>query len=177
MKYSLRAVAIARLLLESQERGISEGGYTALGDIAAELGVSSKTVSREVAALEGLLAEHDIRLVRKAGAGMRLEGDPDDIGWLQEVLLDLDTEEAYTPEERRSIIISKLLSSQEPIKLFALSSTLKVTDSTISNDLDKLEDWFTEQNLRLVRRHGLGVYVDGEEKSLRQAIEIGRAHV
>lgn len=170
VKYSLRAVAIARLLLESQERGISEGGYTALGDIAAELGVSTKTVSREVTALEGLLAEHDVRLVRKAGAGMRLDGDPDDIGWLKEALLDLDTEEAYTPDERRSIIISKLLSSQEPIKLFALSSMLKVTDSTISNDLDKLEGWFIEQKLKLVRRHGLGVYVEGEEKSLRQAI-------
>lgn len=170
VKYSLRAVEIARLLLESQARGIAEGGYTALGDIAAELGVSTKTVSREVTALEELLAEHDVRLVRKAGAGMRLEGDPDDIGWLKEVLLDMDTEEVYTPEERRSIIISKLLSSQEPIKLFALSSMLKVTDSTISNDLDKLEGWFSEQKLKLVRRHGLGVYVEGEERSLRQAI-------
>lgn len=170
MKYSLRAVAIARLLLESQSRGIAEGGYTALGDIAAELGVSTKTVSREVTALEELLAEHDVQLVRKAGAGMRLEGDPDDIGWLEEALLGMDTEEAYTPEERRSIIVSKLLSSQEPIKMFALSSSLKVTDSTISNDLDKLEDWFTEQRLKLVRRHGLGVYVEGDEKSLRQAI-------
>lgn len=170
MKYSLRTVAIARLLVESHARGLDYGGYTALGDIASELGVSTKTISREITALEELLAEHDVKLVRKAGSGMRLEGDSADIGWLQEVLMDLDAEEAYTPDERRSIIVSKLLSSQEPIKLFTLSSMLKVTDSTISNDLDKLEEWFTEHGLTLVRRHGLGVYVEGDEKSLRQAI-------
>ena len=54
--------------------------------------------------------------------------------------------------------------------LFYLSSLLGVTDSTISNDLDKLEGWFEGRGLTLVRKPGLGVYVEGEERRIRQAI-------
>lgn len=85
-------------------------------------------------------------------------------------LLGQVTDHNYTPQERQSIIVSRLLPSHEPVKLFALSSLLGVTDSTISNDLDKLEGWFKGHGLELVRKPGLGVYVAGEEQSIRQAI-------
>ena len=85
-------------------------------------------------------------------------------------LLGQVTDHNYTPQERQSIIVSRLLPSHEPVKLFALSSLLGVTDSTISNDLDKLEGWFKGHGLELVRKPGLGVFVAGEEQSIRQAI-------
>lgn len=171
MKQSSRAVAVAKLLLNSHNSDLSYSGYTALGDIATELGVSTKTISREVMALEELLADNDVQLIRKAGAGMKLEGSEEAIQKLAQTIQKMSVEEnAYTPEERRSIIISKLLPSQEPIKLFVLSSMLKVTDSTISTDLDKLEDWFKQQNLKLIRKPGVGVCVEGDERSLRKAI-------
>ena len=47
---------------------------------------------------------------------------------------------------------------------------MRVTDSTISNDLDKLEPWFREQGLKLFRKPGLGVSLLGDERDLRRAI-------
>ena len=120
--------------------------------------------------MEELLAEHNLQLVKKYGEGMKLEGSAEDLNVLSSALQEQTGEGAYTSDERRSIIISNLLTSQEPIKLFALSSTLKVTDGTISNDLDKLEAWFAKQSLQLVRKPGLGVYLEGDERSLRKAI-------
>ena len=47
---------------------------------------------------------------------------------------------------------------------------MKVTDGTISNDLDKLEPWFQKHSLRLVRKPGLGVYIEGDEQDFRRAV-------
>ena len=62
------------------------------------------------------------------------------------------------------------MKSQEPIKLIALSQLLNVTDATISNDLDKIEPWIRKMNMNLVRKPGLGVYLEGLEKDIRKAI-------
>ena len=171
MKHNLRTIAIAKILLEGvNDENSSLNAYTTINDIAVKLGVSTKTVSRELTSLEELLAEHNLQLVKKYGEGMKLEGSAEDLNVLSSALQEQTGEGAYTSDERRSIIISNLLTSQEPIKLFALSSTLKVTDGTISNDLDKLEAWFAKQSLQLVRKPGLGVYLEGDERSLRKAI-------
>lgn len=170
MKHNLRTIAIAKILLEGvNDENSSLNAYTTINDIAVKLGVSTKTVSRELTSLEELLAEYNLQLVKKYGEGMKLEGSAEDLSMLSSALQEQTGEGTYTSDERRSIIISNLLTSQEPIKLFALSSTLKVTDGTISNDLDKLEAWFAEQNLQLVRKPGLGVYLEGDERSLRKA--------
>lgn len=145
--------------------------YLAVGELAASLKVSAKTVSRDLPEAEKYLAAWglDLSLEKKKGAGLRLMGSDDA---LQELLVRLGKvkNHAYTPEERLSIIVSRLLPEREPVKLFYLSSLMGVTDGTISNDLDKLEGWFKGHGLKLVRKPGLGVYVAGEERKIRQAI-------
>lgn len=76
----------------------------------------------------------------------------------------------YSPVERQNIVLSHLLKSQEPIKLLTLAKLLNVTEATISNDLDKLETWIKKMNMNLVRKPGLGIYLEGLEKDIRKAI-------
>ena len=163
MSIDARTVAIARLLCESEEL------HMTAGEIAEALAVSAKTVSRELPKVEQLLAEHGMRLEKKAGSGLWLEGGSKGFAALRAFLAQ-SSEESYTPEMRRSIIMSCLLPSGEPIKLFSLAAKLKVTDGTISNDLDKLEPWFQKHSLRLVRKPGLGVYIEGDEQDFRRAV-------
>ena len=158
-----RTFLIIKLLIEN------DSGKT-LGALAKALGISAKTVSRHLPKVEALLNDYDIKLERRTGTGLQLVGSPvKKFALLEYAKKALDRKE-YSPKERLSVIISRLLSSREPIKLFVLSSQLHVTDSTISNDLDKLEPWFRDQGLRLLRKPGLGISLLGDERDLRRAI-------
>ncbi|MBF1685272.1 MAG: transcription antiterminator, partial [Selenomonas sp.] len=81
-----------------------------------------------------------------------------------------DVHSTLTPDQRRSILITRLLMADEPLKLFALAHLLHVTDSTVSHDLDRLQPWLAAQQITLVRRPGLGVYVEGAERDIRRAL-------
>mgnify|MGYP003584504797 FL=1 len=164
MKSNARVRAIIRLL------GSSDEPYMSIGDIAEALEVSTKTVSRDLPEVEKLLMQYGLQLTKKTGAGIGLEGSMKHFMALEEFFNDSAEEYIYTPQERQSIIISRLLPGNEPVKLFALASQLRVTDGTISNDLDKLERWFRERKLELIRKPGLGVYIQGNEQDIRKAI-------
>ena len=159
-----RTASILSLLAEAK-------AYLPVGEVAGKLRVSAKTVTRDLPEAEEFLASFNgnLRLEKKKGAGLRLAGSPEA---LEELLAKLGKvkNHNYTPEERLAIIVSRLLPESEPVKLFYLSSLLGVTDSTVSNDLDKLEGWFKGHGLKLIRKPGLGVYVAGEERRIRQAI-------
>lgn len=148
---------------------LKENAFQTTGDIAAQLSVSAKTVSRQLPKVEEVLNSVGLQLEKKSGTGLLVIGSEVKRYALAKQLKSAEKRE-YTPNERRSIIISKLLSSREPIKLFVLSSAVHVIDSTISKDLDKLEPWFRGQGLRLLRKPGLGVSLLGDERDLRRAI-------
>ncbi|MCR5758018.1 MAG: BglG family transcription antiterminator [Selenomonas sp.] len=158
-----RTTAILKLL--------TEGNHTvhSAHDLADKLGVSTKTVSRELPAVAEALKSYGLGLSRRKGAGLVIDGGVEAMASLKEFLGQVN-DRNFSPEERRSIIVSRLLPNHEPVKLFALASLLGVTDGTISKDLDKLESWFKGHGLKLVRRPGLGVYIEGNERNIRQAI-------
>ena len=133
------------------------------------MNVSAKTISRQLPKVEELFNKYSLQLEKKTGAGLIVKGSSVKKFALLEIGRKTLRKE-YTPKERQSIIISTLLSSMEPIKLFVLSSLLNVTDSTISNDLDKLESWFRDQGLKLLRKPGLGVSLLGDERDFRHAM-------
>ncbi len=163
MDYSNRSMEIARLLLERETMRTA-------GELASELGVSAKTVSRELPQVEQLLKENGLKLVKRAGSGLTAEGSREmKAAFINRYAEDTANAE-FTPEERRSVIVSQLLRSREPVKLFALASRLGVTDGTVSNDLDKLENWFRQQHLQLMRKPGLGISLSGGEEEIRRAM-------
>jgi len=165
MKLSARAMEVLENLIKAQ------GEFLPVGEIAKNMSVSTKTISRELPVLESQLAELGISLSRKAGAGVRLEGSGEAWqGMLEMLASGKGAPHEYTPEERRSYILTELLQAAEPVKLFALASHLQVTDGTVSNDLGRLTEWLSAQRLTLVRRPGLGVYVEGTEDARRRAI-------
>ena len=148
---------------------LQEKNFQTTSELAKNLGVSSKTISRQIPKVEEVLKSAGLELEKKSGAGILITGSDVKKYLLAEKLKSAKKRD-YSAAERKSIIIGKLLTSREPVKLFTLSNGLFVTDSTISNDLDKLEDWFREQNLKLLRKPGLGVSLLGNERDLRRAI-------
>ena len=157
-----RTREILKLLLQ-------EKNFQTTSELAKFLGVSSKTISRQIPKVEEVLQSAGLELEKKSGAGILVTGSDVKKYLLAEKLKSAKKRD-YSAAERKSVIIGRLLTSREPVKLFALSNGLFVTDATISNDLDKLEDWFREQNLKLLRKPGLGVSLLGNERDLRRAI-------
>ena len=80
MSMDARAVAIVRLLCESEEL------HMTAGEIAGALDVSAKTISRELPKVEQLLEEYGLRLEKRAGSGLWLEGGSKGFAALKEYL-------------------------------------------------------------------------------------------
>ncbi|RSL34819.1 PRD domain-containing protein [Salibacterium salarium] len=142
---------------------------TPVSTVAKELNVSSRTIHRDLKAIEKTLSTYNLELIKATGKGVKIQGSPESRQELELALLQPSVVE-YTGEERRTLILCSLLESAEPIKLNSLAIDLKVTVATISYDLDKLEEWFSTTNLELVRRRGYGVKIDGTESAKRSAM-------
>ncbi|MFC7681212.1 BglG family transcription antiterminator [Paenibacillus sp. GCM10028914] len=154
---------ILLLLMDRKE------GMTA-AEIASEVGVSVRTVHREMEEIEAIVKAYGLVLHKKSGIGIRIEGhSEEDLEEFRTRLLS-DQSVDFSGEERKILILCTLLDSDEPVKLFALAHSLKVTVSTISNDLDELEFWTNRFGLKLIRRRGYGVEIEGEESGKREGI-------
>lgn len=137
--------------------------------LADEAEVSTRTIHRELTEMEGLLAQYNLELVKKAGTGICIVGDE---ATKEDLILSLysQTTVEYAPEERKTLILCQLLEAVEPVKLVSLAYDLKVTNATISYDLDELVTWLAEYDLTLIRRRGYGVELHGSEAAKRKAM-------
>jgi mannitol operon transcriptional antiterminator len=162
MGLPIREIRLIEVLLRHPE------GLTA-DDLADRLGVSARTVHRDLQPAGEFLASYDLTLVRRAGRGINVEGPPS----ARERALEASGKmrsEALTPEERRVSLLGMLLGSDEPIKLRALASRSKVSVGMVGRDLDEAEEWLATFGLSLLRKRGSGVQVVGAEDDRRQAM-------
>ncbi|UJF31717.1 BglG family transcription antiterminator [Paenibacillus hexagrammi] len=162
MILSSRHRQIVNLLIKQRE------DITA-GEIAAEINVSTRTVHRELAELEGIMAEHGLTLLKKAGKGIQLQGESDQLAAFQTLLQD-ETAVEHSAQERKVLILCTLLTENEPVKLFTLAHDMSVTVPTITHDLDDVEQWMAQCGLTLIRRRGYGVELAGTETNKRKLI-------
>ena len=148
----------------------NEDDYITTSKIAKDLEVSGRTVLREIHEVEKFLKQNGLRLDKKTGVGIKVIGTRIEKQNIVNLLNGEEDETIYSPKERKNIIISELLQNQEPVKLYNFTRTLKVTEATISNDLEKTDEWFKKHSLNLIRKQGLGVYVEGKENHIRKAM-------
>lgn len=137
--------------------------------IATELGVSIRTVHRDLKSIESLLSHYNLELKKKSGVGLHISGKKADKDAFQQALSNVTVVD-FSPEERRTVILATLLEMNEPIKLFTLANELKVTEATISHDLDQLEQELSLFHLTLIRKRGYGVEIVGNETDKRAAL-------
>lgn len=76
----------------------------------------------------------------------------------------------YSKSERFEFIGMKILQSKEPVKLSYFQSKLCVSKNTISKELELIEKWLNERELKIIRKSRLGIIVDGNEENKRKAI-------
>lgn len=161
MVFSSREIKILKFLLKSPSTSQK---------LAEHLNVSRRTVLRDLPVLSKKLKTFGIVLKTKTGLGISLKGSKENISKLKERLSLADISPKLSPKDRRYLIMLSLLEQKEPQKLLTFALEYQVTEATISYDLDACEHVFLKYNLKLMRRPGVGVWVEGSEKDVRQLI-------
>ncbi len=162
MGYSRRVFDIVKTLL-------SKPGYVSWEIISTDLHIAKRTIFREMKAVEKLVKSLDMTLNTKTRLGVWLEATT-------EARLSFDVmykgcdDKTLTQEARYHIMTCELLRSVAPQKLFYYASKLGVSEATISHDMDRLVPWFESKNIKLLRKPGLGVYLEGSELNIRRAL-------
>ena len=141
-----------------------------ISTIAEILNVSSRTVLREMPKIEEWLDENGFNFIKKPGVGLIIDESLENQQLILELLEVENVQREYSKEERKRIILSELLIAKEPLKLFYFTNQLKVSEGTLSNDLDGIEDWLKAFDIKLIRRQGVGIYLEGNEKNYRKVL-------
>ncbi|WP_086429520.1 BglG family transcription antiterminator [Staphylococcus cornubiensis] len=154
---------ILEILLKNQGLPISR--Y----DIAQQLGVSSRTVHRELNNLDDTLAPFEIELQRPKNQGLLLVGTADNMTRLQQEL-GQDTVIDLSTEEQKVIILYALIQSNEPVKQVGLASEIGASLQQLSKVLDALEQDLNQFKIELIRKRGVGVSIHGSEMHKRELL-------
>lgn len=163
MNFTPRLRQILQVLLQREDT-------ISVKSLAEEIGVSKRTVQRELGYMESSLKPFPITFMSKTGVGVWLEGSQEDKKRLLEYVATEDSYDAGNKEERRKRLILQILKEKGLKKLFYYSSQFQVSEATISADLEAVEQWLNKYQLKVVRKPGSGTEIEGSEEDYRRAI-------
>lgn len=151
---------------------LNETEPVSVKNLAEKIGVSKRTVQRELEYTASSLKGYDITFMSKTGVGVWLGGTEDEKQRLREALSEKDDYDVGNRELRRKKLILELLREKGLKKLFYYSSRFKVSEATISTDLEAAETWLKQYGLTINRKPGSGISVEGSEEDYRRAIRV-----
>lgn len=141
--------------------------------ISEELNISTRSVQRELVTVEQWLKSNHFKLIRKRGTGLTLDESEERIEELLSLLPNQDDSDFIQIEDRDSrqkALRDELLLAESPIKSFYFTEKFWISEGTLSSDLTQITPWFEKYGLKLVRRPGLGIFIEGKELAKRRAI-------
>jgi len=149
---------------------LKENQIISVQKLADEIKVSKRTVQRELEDVDASLRKYGLSLQSKTGIGIWLEGKSDNKESLLSKLREEDMTDSGDIEERRKLLIIEILKDLSPKKLYYYGNIFGVSEATISNDMEAIQTWFEQFNLKLIRKPGYGVALEGSEKNYRIAL-------
>lgn len=163
MDFTPRMKQIFQVLLKEEEA-------IPVKTLVQKVGVSKRTVQRELEYIESALKTYEIRFMSKTGVGVWLEGSGEEKGRLLMDIGEGDDYDVSNRENRRKRLILEILKEKGLKKLFYYSSQFGVSEATISGDLEAVEEWLNRYGLFVNRKPGSGISVEGSEDDYRRAI-------
>lgn len=141
------------------------------GDLAAQMNLTPRQVSYGLKGLDQWLAEHDTTLKVTPGVGVSLDCPSDQQHiLLKDLSAESDIQLVLSLEQRQQLLALILIVATEPVILYQLQQLAQVSRTTITKDLDTVEEWLDGRSLILERRPNYGILVSGGEQARRQAM-------
>lgn len=159
-----RFIKILRVLIENQD-------YMTMQTLSKKLGVSNKTIQLDLAKLEDWLQGKELKLVRKTGQGILLEGDASKrLEVRKDIEIERKMESDYTPNSRVNYIAIRLLSSSDEVRIYDLANSLFSSRATIQKDLEKVSNLLQQYDITLIRQKNRGLRIEGKERKIRNCL-------
>ncbi|MDR1231669.1 MAG: PRD domain-containing protein [Spirochaetaceae bacterium] len=160
---SPRLLRLLELLLQKDEP-------RSAGELACELGVSRRTLFRELKNAGAAVESRGMTLASIPGKGLEIRGDAAIREGFAAVLRAECPARPENRQERLLGLVITLLDDNDVHKMFYFAYTLGASEATVGKDLDELEPWLAGRGITLSRRPGLGVCVSGGEGAVRGAL-------
>ncbi len=149
---------------------IEENKPVSVSELASLLGVSRRTIFRELENIDVVLKKYDLSLETSAKEGLFLKGEKSKIQKFAQEIAPSASNSSINKDERRSALAFALLNSTHWQKLYYYSSLLEVSEATVSLDIDTLQTEFRQFNVEIQRKKGVGILAVGSEKNIRIAL-------
>lgn len=163
MNFTIRLRKILRILLEQDQA-------MPVQELADRIGVSKRTVQRELEYIDKDLASYHLSFHTKTGKGVWILGKAEDKQKLLDELREGDDYDAANKEDRRKRLVLEILKDKGLKKLFYYANMFQVSEATVSSDLEAIEGWLNAHSLTIIRKPGSGVEIQGTENNYRRAI-------
>lgn len=141
---------------------IIEKGSLNIKDLSRQIDVSSRTVSREITAINNYLLDKNI-VINEYSSLVSIKGSEEDVRKLQQSLVGIPMQWLLSQDQKLLLITAQLLMAEEAYKSAYFSYQLNVVEGTITLYMEKIEQWLRVHNLLLERKRGYGLIVTGSE--------------
>lgn len=147
---------------------IIEEGPLNIKDLSQQIDVSSRTISREIAVINKLICEKNIKISENASI-LSINGKSKIIKTFQKNIGGIPLQWLLSQEQRVLLITAQLLTTDEPYKSAYFSYQINVVEGTISLYMDKIDEWLNVHNLMLKKIRGYGIEISGSEWNKRNS--------
>ena len=159
-----RCYAICRYLFD-QEKPVT------IKKLADRFFVSERTIRYDLDIVEQWLKDRGVMLSRKSKVGICIETNQVEYETVKDFFNNpAEVQQVYSAEERKKIIRGLLLQANHVYSVNDLAKKCNVSKSTVSADLNEVEQWFRKYNIQMVRRPNYGIDLNFDEKSWRKAV-------
>ncbi|MBF4693992.1 BglG family transcription antiterminator [Fusibacter ferrireducens] len=160
-----RAIKLLKLLMENES-------YTTVEALAKQLGVSKRSIRYDLEAINAWLEMNDLpKIVSTPRKGVLYELSE---AFLEKLETNLLREHRAEPEldidARQQIVLFNLLISTGVISLESLAKKIKVSKTTIANDINAIQEQIKPQGLTIERTRGVGIEINGDEANKRNSL-------
>ncbi len=149
---------------------LKEPDAVSVKNLAEQIGVSRRTVQRELESIQTPLKAYELTFESKTGVGVWIDGSDAQKARLLAVCSAGDDYDVSNREERRKRLVLEILKEKGLRKLYYYSSQFGVSEATVSADLEAVEGWLGRFGLFVIRKPGSGITIEGSEASYRRAI-------
>lgn len=143
--------------------------FLTIRQIAQDLGVSSRTIHRELKYVEQTLERLHLELLRQPNKGLKISGSSEQFDQLTDQLDAMDVLD-LSMDERKVIILYTLIKAKDPVKLYSLASEIGISINKLNKELSVLEADLTRYHLELQKKRGEGLMLSGDEVNKRQLL-------
>jgi mannitol operon transcriptional antiterminator len=162
-------------ILNSRQLAILQYLLDASGPVSAEvignsIGVSARVIRQNIPAINSWLKSYQVEIDCKPKFGLLLVCPAGIKQQIMAAFQSFQKETLYTLKDRQRLILFDLLSQADQFSESQIRYRLQISKSTMTHDLNRVEEWLNQRDIFLSRRPRVGVVIQGRENDIRHAL-------